>query len=128
MPQSGAITAQILQHPEPLAYANKIWSSTRYLVAQKPKTEDFSGTDESHYNGYAVIPGPKANPNLVPMLEEQNLDVLMQQYGITFIDFQTTAGADQDVVEAPYTVMSNAEADDYERQLAKLLHPAEEVA
>ena len=128
MPHSSALTAKIIAHPDPRVYAEQIWSNTRYLVAQKPKTDDFSGTDESHYNGRAVVPGPKANPNLVPTLEEQDLDVLMQQYGITFIDFQTTAGADQDVVEAPFTVMSTTEADDYERQITKLLHPQETEA
>ena len=123
MPHSSAVTAKIVNHPEPRVQAEAIWANTRYLIAQKPKTEDFAGTDENHYIGRTVIPGPKANPNLVAVLEEQKLDKLMQDYGITFIDFQTTAGADQDVTEAPFTVMSNSEADDYERQLTELLFP-----
>lgn len=123
MPHSSAVTAKIISAPEPRVAAEKVWASTRYLVAQKPKTDDFAGTDENHYLGRTVIPGPKANPNLVAMLEETNFEVLMEKYGITFIDFHTTAGADQDVTEAPYTVMSNPEADDYEKQLTALLHP-----
>lgn len=114
---SSAITAQILSHPNPLDMRDTIWSQTRYLVAQKPKTEDFAGTDENHYHGKHVLPGPKADSTLVPLMENMDIDQLEAQYGITFVDFQTTEGADLDVVQAPYTIMSTSEADDFERQL-----------
>lgn len=121
MAHSNVTTAKILASPDPVAARNSIWERTRYLVAQQVKTEQFSGTDQEHYLGRQVLPGPKANPDLVPLMAEMDPDVLQNKFGITFVDFLTTEGADNTVVSAPYAVMSNSEADDYEKQLRELL-------
>ena len=121
MAHSNAVTAAILASPDPVAARNEMWARCRYLVAQQVKTETWSGTDQEHYIGRAIVPGPKADPQLVPLMAEQDPDVLQNKYGITFVDFTTTEGADNSVVSAPYTIMSNAEADDYELQLRKQL-------
>ena len=115
MAHSSQITNIILTAANPLEERDRIWSKTRYLVAQKIKTEEFVGTDQDHYKGYHVLPGPAANPETCGMIDGiENVDNMEAKYGITFIDFKTTEGADTDVVSAPYTVMSDAEANDFE--------------
>ena len=115
MAHSSQITNLILTSVDPLAERDRIWKKTRYLVAQKVKTEEFSGTDQDHYRGHHVLPGPAADPSICGMIEGiENVDLMESKHGITFVDFKTTEGADTDVVSAPYTVMSDPEADDFE--------------
>ena len=116
MPHSSQLTERILQAPNPIQMRDEIWKQTRYLIAQKPKTEDYSGTDTEHYLGRQVLPGPAADPSIIGLIDGcENMDNMEAKYGITFIDFKTTEGADVNVVSAPYTVMSNAEADSFEK-------------
>ena len=118
MPHSSQVTAMILSAPNPVEMRDEIWSKTRYLVAQKAKTEDYSETDDDHYLGRQVLPGPKADQSLIGLIDGcEDMDNLEAKYGISIVDFKTTEGADTNVVSAPYAVMSNSEADDFERIL-----------
>lgn len=119
MPHSSQVTEMCLtKNPEnPEQVEREIWAKTRYLVAQRATTDTSSVTNDMFYNGRATIPGPMADQSLTGLLAEQNLDVVKAKHHIQFIDFQTTAGAGQELTEAHYTIMSNTEADDYERQL-----------
>ena len=117
MPHSSQITDKVINSPNPVETRNKLWEMTRYLVAQKPVTEESQVTNDQHYLGRVVIPGPKADPELCGNTVVTDPDKLANEYGITFIDFATTAGADRDVTSAPFTIMSKSEADDYEKQL-----------
>lgn len=120
MPHSSQLTEKILTSPNPIETRNKLWEMTRYLIAQKPVTEESQVTDEMHYLGRVVIPGPKADPVLCGNTVVTDPDKLADEYGITFVDFATTAGADQDVTSAPFTIMSKSEADDYEKLVRAL--------
>lgn len=119
MISSSAITAQCLAMPNPAEAEELIWQNARYLIAQRLATPDFQVTDEQHYRGYKVLPAPKADPELCPRLGELNLQVLKNVHGIRFTDNHTTAGADYDIVMANYGIMTDDEADDYERFLRK---------
>ena len=123
MPHSSVITATVLAHPNPLEHRKTIWEQTRYLVAQKQVTETYTETNESYYQGRAVIPGPKADFNLCPAMANMDVEHIESSFGITFIDYATTEGADQDVVSAPFGIMSKAEANDFEKQLRDLKNP-----
>lgn len=117
MISSSAITAQCLSHPNPAQAEATIWENTRYLIAQRVAHPDHRLTDEQHYNGYVVIPGPKCNPELVAPLANTDLNHLKNVHAIRFTDNVTTAGADQDIAMANFGVMTTAEADDFEGQL-----------
>lgn len=125
MVTSTQITERIKKQPDPLAAAFKIWQNTRYLVAQHPAAVDYSETKQGYYKGRTVIPGPKYNPRLseglgFKALNTNDFQTMMNTYHIRFIDNHTTDNADQSVIEALYTVMTDAEADDYENELRKL--------
>lgn len=117
MISSSAITAQCLSRPNPAEAEAKVWANTRYLIAQRVAHPDFQLTDEQHYNGHVVIPGPRCNPELVAPLANTDLNYIKNVQAIRFTDNVTTAGADQDIVMANFGLMTDAEADDYERQL-----------
>lgn len=117
MISSSALTAQCLSRPNPAEAESVIWENTRYLIAQRVAHPDYRGTDEQHYNGYVVVPGPKCNPDLVAPLANTDLNHLKNVHAIRFTDNVTTSGADQDIVMANFGLMTNAEADDFEHQL-----------
>ena len=122
MPHSSAVTEMCLKkYPnDPEKAELELWAKTRYLVAQRVTTDTHADvTNDMFYNGRAVIPGPLADQSLTGLLANDDLAILKARHSIQFIDFQTTAGAGQEIVEAHYTIMSNPEADDYERQLRK---------
>lgn len=117
MPHASQVTEVVINAPNPVAKRDELWAKARYLMAQKPVTDDFSGTDDMHYLGRVVIPGPMANPEIAGTTVVQDPDKLSNDYGIAWLDYITTAGADRSVTDALYTLMSSSEADDYERQV-----------
>lgn len=95
----------------------KLFENTRYFVAQRPASNDFSETIDGYYKGRKVIPGPKANPGLSPILNVWDIKILEAQYFIRFVDDQVTMGADDELKEALFTIMTDSEADEYEAVL-----------
>jgi len=117
MPTSAQITAKVMSSSNPRAAMAKLWERTRYLVAQVPASENDNTTKEGYYNGRTVVPGPKANGKLTAKLTVHDLNYVTDELYIRFIDSNTTSGAPANVSQALYTVMSDAEADDYEKHL-----------
>lgn len=119
MPTSTQLTNAINQSPNPAQAEQEIWEKTRYLVAQKPAAEGETITMPGYYNGKVVIPGPKADSSISEVLNDNDLNRLKAIHFIRFVDNNTTENASAEMRQALYTVMSKAEADDYEKQLRK---------
>jgi len=124
MVTSTQLTKKINQQPNPMVAMFEIWKKTRYLVAQLPAASDYDETVPGYYQGKYVIPGPLADPKVsdklgIPHLTLSDFQVMMNQYYIRFVDNKTTENADESVRRALYTVMSNEEADSYEKKLKK---------
>lgn len=117
---SGQLTERLRRSNNVLADKQELFEKTRYFVAQRPATNSFSGTIEGYYKGCKVIPGPKANPRLSPILNVWDIKILEAQYFIRFVDDQVTAGADDELKEALFTIMTDTEADEYEAELRKI--------
>lgn len=117
---SGQLTERLRHSQNVVADKQKLFDNTRYFVAQRPASNDFSDTIEGYYKGHAVIPGPKADPKLTPILNVWDIRILESQYFIRFVDDQVTAGADDELKEALFTIMTDAEADEYEKELRKI--------
>lgn len=120
MATSTQITNKILQSSNPRAYEQALWERTRYLVAQKPAAADVDVTQSGYYKGRVVHPGPQANPRVSETLNVLDLDIIKDQFFIRFTDNATTSSAEESVVQALYTIMSDSEADEYEAVLYKL--------
>lgn len=119
MASSAQITEAINNSPNPEAMKHKFWMKTRYLVAQKPAVAAISVTKPGYYKGRVVIPGPQANPKLSEVLDTHDLNILENQHFIRFVDNKVTETASDDIVQGLYTIMSKAEADEYEHELKK---------
>ncbi len=117
---SGQITRRLQQSTNPGADKQKLFEQTRYFVAQRPAADDFADTIDGYYKGRKVIPGPKANQRLTSVLNVSDVRLMEQTHFIRFVDNKTTDGADDGVREALFTMMSPAEADEYEAALKKL--------
>lgn len=117
---SGQLTERLRRSNNVLAEKQELFENTRYFVAQVPATNSFSGTIEGYYKGCKVIPGPKANPKLSPILNVRDIKILEAQYFIRFVDDQVTAGADDELKDALFTIMTDMEADEYEEELRKI--------
>lgn len=119
MPTSAQITALVNSSPNPEEKKHEIWKKSRYLVAQKAAHASSSLTQPGYYQGRVVVPGPNANSKLSDTLGTHDLDILENKHFIRFIDNATTDEASADIAQANYTIMSNQEADDYEKLLKK---------
>lgn len=117
---SGQITEGLKRSTNILADKQKLFQDARYFVAQKPAAEDFSETCDGYYRGHKVIPGPKANPKLSPILNVRDIRIAEQVHFIRFVDNLTTDGADEDTRRALFTIMDKHEADEYEAVLKRL--------
>jgi len=117
---SGQLTERLRHSMNVLADKQKILDSTRYFVAQKVASNDFSDTIDGFYKGHRVIPGPKADPSVSAYLNVRDIRFLESQYYIRFVDNKTTEDADEDVRAALFVPMTDREADDYEDHLRKL--------
>lgn len=98
----------------------ELFERTRYFIAQKPAVGSFSETTDGYYKGRRVTPGPRANRKVSPVINVRDIAILESQYFIRFVDNATTENADESMRQALFTIMDDAEADDYERELAKL--------
>lgn len=117
---SGQITQEVLKQPNPQEAKALMWKKTRYLVAQKAASDDFTETTDGYYKGRVVMPGPRADPRFGVMSNVDNLDIIESMYYIRFIDSNTTDGADASVGAAIFTIMSPLEADEYEAVLNRM--------
>lgn len=117
---SGQLTQRLRHSNNVTADKQQLFENTRYFVAQRPSSDSFTDTIEGYYKGYKVIPGPKADPRLSPILNVWDIKILEAQYFIRFVDDQVTAGADDELKEALFTIMTDAEADEYEAELRKI--------
>ena len=120
MATSTQITNKILSSANPRVAEQLIWEKTRYLVAQIPASQDSDVTQQGYYKGRVVIPGPKANPEVSEVLMDTDLQTLKDNYFIRFTDNNTTSSAEESVVRALYTIMSDSEASEYEDVLYKV--------
>lgn len=120
MATSTQITNKILASSNPKAFKQQMWERTRYLVAQQPASDDYADTLQGYYKGKVVVPGPLANPRVSETLSVFDLDIIEDQYFIRFTDNATTSSAEESVVKALYTIMSDNEANEYEAVLYKL--------
>lgn len=124
MVTSTQLTNKINNSPDPLVAEFNIWKNTRYLVSQSPASSDYSETVPGYFEGRFVIPGPKCNVKLsdglgIPTLTINDFQNMKNQYFIRFTDNATTDNASEDIQRAIFTVMSNDEADRYEKELTK---------
>lgn len=117
---SGQLTERLRHSNNVTADKQALFENTRYFIAQRPATNSFTDTIEGYYKGHAVIPGPKADPTLTPILNVWDIKILEAQYFIRFVDDQVTAGADDELKEALFTIMTDTEADEYEAELRKI--------
>ena len=117
MATSSQITNYILDSADPKKAKFDIWAATRYLVAQKAASDDYTETTHSFFQGRAVLPGPRANKVFGTIPNVNDLNVMENQYYIRFIDSATTDNADDSVGDALFTVMTASEADEYEEVL-----------
>ena len=117
MATSAQITEACNATADPAAAEIAMLKQTRYMVAQKPAADDCHDTFPGYYNGKFVIPGPLSNPKISDVLTTYDMITLKDDYSIRFTDNLTTDNAEQSVRAALYTLMSNAEADDYEQKL-----------
>lgn len=117
---SGQLTERLSHSNNVDADKQKMFENTRYFVAQRPATNSFIDTIEGYYKGHKVIPGPKANPKLSPILNVRDIRILESRYFIRFVDDQVTNGADDELKEALFTIMTDTEADEYEDVLRKI--------
>lgn len=118
MANSAQITDAIQKSADPRKSKQTVWAKTRYLVAQNAAADDFTKTTTGYFEGRMVVPGPKANPKFGMLADVENLEVVENKYYIRFTDSATTDNADVSVGRALYTVMTDAQADAYEKVLA----------
>ena len=124
MVTSTQITNKVNNSPDPLAAEFKIWTNTRYLVSQTPATSDYNETVPGYFEGRFVMPGPKCNKQLsgglgIATLTINDFQDLKNKYFIRFTDNATTDDASEEIRRALFTIMSNDEADRYEKELTK---------
>lgn len=119
MANSAQITAHVQAQPNPREAEYDIYKRSRYFIAQRPATPDFTETMDGYYLGRMVVPGPMADSRFSTLLDINDFDIVTSQLHIRFIDNHTTDGADEDVRRALYTVMTDEEADAYEAALCR---------
>ena len=117
---SRQITETINNSPDPVATKLEIWSKTRYLVGQKAPSPSNTTTRDGWFEGKIVVPGPMGKYGAIP--KNSDLQLMEDLYFIRFTDNATTQGADESIVRALHTVMTNAQADEYEKVLKKELN------
>lgn len=113
------ITNQVISSPEPIKEKYKIWSNSSYLVAQVDAQDGSDITDCGIYRGRHVIPGPMADPRLMPRLLNNDLAFIEREYFIKLTDCSTSEDAEESIGKAFFVPMSKAEIEDYESLLAK---------
>lgn len=111
------LTSKINNSANPDEIKQKIWESCRYLMTVTRPVLDFDETNDEYYKGHKVIPGPRADGDLVAKLDENDLDILENQYFIRFWNNATSDNAGDDIAQGLFGVMDKNEADDYERIL-----------
>lgn len=117
---STQLTERLRRSTNVLADKQQMFENVRYFVAQRPAAEDFFETRDGYYKGHKVIPGPKADPKVSPILTVRDIRVLEQVHFIRFVDNLVTDNADDYVRHAIFTIMDKTEADDYEKFLYNL--------
>jgi len=111
------ITQKINGSVNPEETKQKIWESCRYLMTVERPVLSYDETTDEYYKGHKVIPGPKADGELVAKLDENDLDILENQYFIRFWNNAVSDNAGEDIAQGLYGVMDKTEADDYEKIL-----------
>ena len=117
---STQLTERLRRSKNLLADKQKLFEGTKYFVAQNPATKGFYETRDGYYRGHKVIPGPKADPRVSPVLNVKDVQLAETQYFIRFVDNLTTDNADEHVRKAIFTIMAPGEATEYEKVLYKL--------
>ena len=117
---SGQLTEKLKNSHNVLAEKQEMFENVRYFVAQHPVTNDFTDTCDGYYRGHKVIPGPKANPDVSSVIDVRDIRILESRHFIRFVDDLTTPDADEFLREAIFTIMTKAEADEYEAKLKEL--------
>jgi hypothetical protein len=113
------VTAAVDRSTNPEVAKQKIWEASRYLVAVKIAHSQTTVTQDGYFKGHHVIPGPRCNPNLQPRLRQQDFNILENIHGITITNYETTDGATDDIGQAMYRPMDDAEANEYEQVILK---------
>lgn len=98
----------------------EIFDKSRYLIAQKPADDKCMDTKPGYYKGRKVLHTYNADPIFGMRLNVRDIRLLERKYFIRFVDNATTEGADDSIRMALFTRMSDADADDYERIIAKM--------
>jgi len=117
---STQLTERLRRSTNLLEDKQKLFENAQYFVAQEPASNDFYETRDGYFKGHKVIPGPKADPKVSPVLNVRDIRYAEQQYFIRFVDNLTTDNADDDVRRAIFTIMSPDEAREYEKFLYNL--------
>lgn len=117
---STQLTERLRRSVNVLEDKQKLFENAQYFVSQTPASENFYETRDGYFRGHKVIPGPKADPKVSPVLNVMDIRYAEQQYFIRFVDNLTTDNADDSVRKAIFTIMTPDEAREYEKYLYKL--------
>lgn len=115
MANSSQLTQYIIEQPNSAEAKLDLWSRCKYLIAQRPVDDTNLESNVQYFNGRRVIPGPKADPKFGVLNNVEDLQVVEEQYYIRWTDSTTTVNADAYVGQALYTIMTDDEAELYEK-------------
>jgi hypothetical protein len=119
---SAHITELVKSKPEvhQAAELERIFNDCRYFIAPEIATGDFLETKIGYYKGRVVHAGKKANKHVTyPMRENISIDYAINQMGFVFVDFNVTGIADENMKRGILEIMTDAEADEYEREVMR---------
>lgn len=115
MANSTQLTSWINAQNDPADAEYQLWIKARYLVAQAPAQPTNTITTSGYYHGKVVLNGPKAHRRLGRIANVNDFSVIKGTYAISFTNSVTTSGADPAIGFANFTIMTSAEADEYEK-------------
>lgn len=115
---SKEITAHLLSFNDQNAEQEleRFFNDIRYFVAPHPASPNFLQTQIGYYRGRVVYPGKKANKYVMqPLAQSISADYALYSLGLVFADFNVSGMADERMKQGIVEVMTEDEADEYER-------------
>lgn len=113
MSTSAQLTQDIIQSNDSKARMRELFLNARYFISQTA-TGDADVTRLGWYQGRIVYHANRAHNNFPKMEHINRPEHVLDVYHITFIDYEGTDDANDEMVKANYTIMSDEDADAYE--------------